>query len=225
MNHLISSCPIAARRRHTFVEYVQLGGDRRRMDFEKDIVWLQKAEATSKYMHGGEELKDRGTYVDSPHYLSCIEPAIHRVDQGIKTYSIDKSSTLSLVIEAKIELVPVIEAEEDRIFNQSRLPDEYKKWVYPHFDWRGMTRRDIASAGTDAFHRRLGPIELCKQIVWSSQWDDEQNAAVMAQFKLDWAVGVSGAQLDAALENAPGLAFEAAGFAAQEQSNALELQS
>lgn len=220
MNHLISRCPVAARRQHTFFEYVQVGGERRRADFTKEIVWLQKTEATSKYMHGGVELLARGTYVDSPTYLSSMLPSMHGVAQACKNYSIDVNSSLSLVIEVKVELVPVIEAEEDRVFNRSRLDDEYKKWTYPGFDWSGAGLLGTRNSENAVFHRRLGSIELGTQIVWSSQWSFEKNEAVMAKFQHDWANVVSTSRLEAALENAPGLALpknDAAQF--------LELQS
>src|SRR6516165_212854 len=96
-NLFYSPCPVVRRSTETFVERTMVGGERRRFEFAREIVWLQESDAVLRFMHGGAELKQGSTYTDFYGYLSAAEGLLESAEREANEYSVTAES--SLVIE------------------------------------------------------------------------------------------------------------------------------
>ena len=134
-----SSCPVVKRSSETFVQYVNIGGQRTRHEFIKPIVWLQESEATIQYLHGGQKINvASSTYNDYYGYLTSVEGVQTDFSKIATLFAITTESSLELVIKATVFLRPAIETPEEHDFifssfvkiglTQTKLP---MRWYLP----------------------------------------------------------------------------------------------
>lgn len=116
--------------------------------FEKTVNWLIETTSKIKFLHEGVELKEGSEYSDFYGYLSCIdEESISEIDRLKKRYKINEKSTLEIVLELNVNLIPLLDCEVENSFNSLKnyyiLPNRitnYKEEITELY-W---TEKDIA---------------------------------------------------------------------------------
>lgn len=180
-NHFYSSCPVARRTSETFVEWTSIGGERRRFEFERPVVWLQQSEADVRFVHGGEELKRGSTHNDFYGYLTAAEGLQGSARQVAKTYGVTEESSLVIEIVTRVFLSPVIETEETKQYNLTKPRDQKSQWAYIPEDWR----KEVQDGG-ETIWPRLENVELAEEVVWSTKHSAERNEELLSEFRERW---------------------------------------
>lgn len=185
MSKFHTGCQVVERTEETFVEHVSIGGERRRIEFTKPILWIQESEALIQFKHGGHVLKEGDTHNDFYGYLTSIE---HQNPAGMaKAYSVTQDSSLEIVILAKVFKRPAIETTETIKNNASRFDPRYKcMYAYVPDGWRREAESEHTPDGK--CYPMLGCVELGTGIIWTSKNTPEQNAALANEFKTKWAI-------------------------------------
>lgn len=171
-----------------------VGGELRRFEFDREIVWLQESESVLRFVHGGEELKRGSTHTDFYGYLSSAEGMVDEAERAAKSYSVTEASSLVVEIVSRVYQRPVIEADEARAYNVTTPRGHKSRWAYVPDDWRKQT-----TVAGETLHPSLGRIDLGEQVVWSSKLSRGENAARMEAFRARWPAIT---QVDRALEAA-----------------------
>lgn len=185
LHEFYTSCPVVRQTEETFVEYVTVGGQRQRMAFTKQVLWLQESEAAVQFVHGGEVVDDIATTNDHYGYLSSIRVDL---DDGTlarlaRKYSIEQNSSLELRVTATVFMQPVVETEEGRKHNRERGPRMKARYACVPDAWR----KELLKDGQTVWPT-LARVVLGTGIVWSSQNTPEKNESLAAAFRAQWAV-------------------------------------
>ena len=184
MNNLFySSCPIVRRSTETFVEWLTVGGQRRRFDFEREIHWLQESEAVLRFVHGGEELRHESTHNDFYGYLTAAQGLDGDARRAAETYRVTAVSSLAIEIVSRVFQRPAIETDEARKYNLTKTQGHKSQWADVPDEWRTEAKVD----GETVFPR-LARVELAESMVWSSKLSEEGNQARFAEFRSMWSV-------------------------------------
>ncbi|WP_227461620.1 class II SORL domain-containing protein [Cupriavidus pauculus] len=177
-------CPVKETSQETFVENVMVGGVPHRMTFEKAVKWVQMSEAQASLYHGDALVRDVGSYNDFYGYLTCISADVSDADmaQAARRFHITRASTLELRLTCTVFLLPVVETEENAEFNRTRLPSQPAQYSrVPRNWWKELTEDGKAVT------RVLDRVDLGHGTVWSSKNTPEENAALQAAFRQEWA--------------------------------------
>jgi len=178
MNTFHTSLQVVKRGAELLCQHVLVGGESKKVEFTKEVLWLQGSESDLLFMHGGKDIKKLTTRNDFYGYLSSCE-----MDDEIlgilKHYKIDQSSTIELVIRATVFLSPAIETAET-IANNLRKPETYKsEYAYIPDDWRKESLSDDGKPYWPTLNRE----ELLTRVVWSSKNSAEQNNKLLSDFR------------------------------------------
>lgn len=185
MNRFHTGCAVVERTEEVFVEHVNIGGERRRAEFTKPILWIQESETQLQYLHGGKVLQTGDINNDWYGYLTSLNdlrPGAHANDFGINT-----ESSLELVLMTVVKQSPATETPETIAENLKR-PANYKA-VYLNVPdtWRKEGGENALFPGEKLF-LRLESRVLGQGVTWSSKNTPEQNVALAAEFKTKWAI-------------------------------------
>ncbi|MBC8741844.1 hypothetical protein F6X40_35440 [Paraburkholderia sp. UCT31] len=183
MSTFKTHCPVVKRTTETFTEFVTVGGERRRMTFEKDIVWIQESETKRLFRHGGEVLKEGSTTTDYYGYLTSFRDENESSERSMQFYGITPESSLELVLMTTIRLSPATETAETLEHNRKKLPDYKAQYADVPNDWR----QEVVADG-ETLWPYLQPIKLAQEVVWSSKNTPEQNEALEQEFTRKWQV-------------------------------------
>jgi len=181
MTTFYTGCPVAQRRAERFVQCVAAGGERLRVEFYRDVVWLQESESQCLFLHGDRVLKEGPKHNDFYGYLtSCDLDALspHRLAED---YGINPESSLELRVRTKVYLRPAVETPET-LQNNLRQPRSFKEmYAQVPDDWC----QEVEINGERIFPS-LQRKELGAAIVWSSRDSTVANALRLAAFKVQW---------------------------------------
>jgi len=174
-----SGCPLAKRTTETFFEWISIGGERKRVEFQREIVWLSNSESTLKFIHGGEILHEMSTFNDFYGYLSSSDPK-DAVTLAAK-FGISPTSSLELVMFTKNFLMPAVETDECKKNNLTKPPKYKSMWAYVPNSWH---QERVESSGRMSLS--LSGVDLDEQITWSSKKTDTENQQTRAIFLDKW---------------------------------------
>lgn len=168
-----------------FFQHVTVGGVRELAEFEKDIVWLARSEATWAYMHGGHVLKEGSTYNDFYGYLTSVTHSIADLPSLAEKYSITTESSLSLELRAKVFLRAYQENDECAEWNATATERKMKfkfltvpsDYCVPHIVGDDNDRKSYQS---------LSSLEVTRDLVWTSQNTDDANSTLSGDFVSLW---------------------------------------
>lgn len=184
MNNFHTGCPEVERTQQTFVQHVNVGGEYQRVEFKKDIVWLQKSETVMQFKHGGEVLVEGSKYEDFYGYLSSTNE--HNPAKSAEEYSITANSTLEVVLVTTVFKQPATETQETRLHNVSKPSNRKAMYAYLPNDWRVEIDSDHTPGGKA--YPPLNRVVLGSGVTWTSKNTPEQNEALAAEFASKWAV-------------------------------------
>jgi hypothetical protein len=158
-----------------------VGGERRRFEFAREIVWLQESDAVLRFMHGGAELKQGSTYTDFYGYLSAAEGLLESAEREANEYSVTAESSLVIEIVSRVFQRPVIEPEEARKHNLTKPGNRKSQWADVPDNWR----KEVTVDG-EILCPRLERVELGEQVVWSSKVSPGENRVLLLEFRSRW---------------------------------------
>lgn len=179
--HIHSSCPIARRSHETFVEWSTIGGERRRFEFNREVLWLQESESQIRFVHGGQVLKECSTYNDYYGYLTSADSLDKEAVREAQAYGITRQSTLVLEVVARVFQTPVIETEEAALHNRTKPAKAKSQWAHVPDDWR----KEVFEDGQKIWPS-LARVSMGEEVVWSSKLSEEASAALLQGFKDRW---------------------------------------
>lgn len=184
-----TACPVAKRTEEAFVQRVTIGGESKRFEHVKPIIWIQESESKIVFLHGGRVLREESTHTDFYGYLTSFRTGPDAVvnPEGIaNAYGITRESSLELVVRTMVFLQPAYESPETIEHNRTK-PTNYKP-MYAHVpdDWRKEAENTLFPG--ELMYPRLERIELGTGIVWSSKNTPDENEALGEQFRQQWAV-------------------------------------
>ncbi len=190
MNTFRTGCDVVKRTKETFVQWITVGGERRREEFTKEILWIQESETRTAFYHGGNEVTDGSTFNDFYGYLtSCDDVGL---EAKAASYKITPESSLELVAETTVFLHPAIETEATRAEND-RQPANYKKvFSYLPNDWRKEEVVDGVPVWVS-----VQKTVLETEVTWSSKNTPEENVALKQAFKAKWQIAANPQAIDA----------------------------
>lgn len=183
MNSFYTSCKIAKRTQEALGQWADIGGERKRIEFTKEILWLQESESQVLYMHGGKVLKDASINNDFYGYLSSIKGAIEEAEAAASRFGVTQQSSLDVVVQTKVFLDPVMEIKETSEYNRTKKDTRKEQYAYVPNDWR----KEVVVEGERQWPA-LERVELATEIVWSSKHTPEQNAALQETFASKWRI-------------------------------------
>lgn len=180
-----TNCPIVRRSREAFQQWVVIGGERQKVTFSKDILWLLESESVVQFMHGGELLMEGSRSNDHYGLLTSTDTTEGglRVDEVVEQFSITRDSSLSVVVVTRVFERPVIETEETLRHNATRPATRKAQYEEVPDEWR--QERTIEGEQEPRWSR-LQPIELASDVVWSSKNDEESNVKLRDAFIEMW---------------------------------------
>lgn len=191
MSRFYTGCPVACRAEVPLVEFVSAGGEPRRIDFTKAIVWLQETEGSVRFMHGGKVLHTGSTYTDFYGYCSSFRSDVSTNFYAIAdAYQITPESSLELVVEAFLFRTPVLETEVDKRENDNRTDPRYKRrYTYLPGDCRIESPNPMSDADErPLWYPQLQREQIDTAIAWSSKNTFDQNLALYEALCKKWSV-------------------------------------
>lgn len=183
MNKFNTRCPVVERTEETFVEHVDIGGERRRVEFVKPILWIQESETQIQYLHGGKILETGNTHSDWYGYLTSfndLNPEGYADHYGITT-----ESSLELVLMTTVRQKPATETAATIEENRQRLVNFMPTYLDVPDTWRKEVDSDTYP---EKWYPRMEPRVLGEGVTWSSKNTPEQNEALATEFKTKWAI-------------------------------------
>ncbi|MBP5959856.1 hypothetical protein [Pseudomonas aeruginosa] len=185
MSPIRTCSPIAKRTTETFVDHVNIGGERQRVEFQREVIWLQESETQLLYVHGGKILTKGPCHNDYYGYLTSLNPqelgALNLADH----FSVDQQSALDIQLVTTVFLIPVHESNENKEHNRTKPADYRDHYSYIPDGWRYERQSDGHTIYPQPEREELG-----KEIVWSTQWSEEENLRKLEDFKRRWAFSV-----------------------------------
>lgn len=180
-----TGCPVAKKGMEKFVQYLIVGGERQRIEFEREILWLQQSEATVRAMHGGEVVDTLSTSNDFYGYLTSFSErnAVGEAVQYANRFSVTAESSMSVEVFVRVMLVPCVETKECAEHNRTK-PSNYKaQYAYLPDDWR----KEVIENGERLYPMLTNQV-LVNEVVWSSKNTPEQNKEIADQFIEKWSM-------------------------------------
>jgi hypothetical protein len=166
------------------------GGRRGVLGFAAEIAWLRECEGRYFFEHGGLPLDDGSHTCDSGTFLSAADFAIKYAKESARRYKVGRTSSLRVVVQARIVDTPVRIARGYQPVDRSGVP-HLDRWEAVPQDWLlyrpeeldGYLRR----GGREAMPpQRLQRIEHEWAVVWNSALEREVNAASLGLFRRRW---------------------------------------
>jgi hypothetical protein len=167
-------------------EYATVGGEKKAINFDKEIIWTRTSETQLLYVHGGEIIKESETLNDFYGYLTSMDPKEMMIHEKMQHYGITAFSSLEMALHVTIYELPYVETERNRESN-ARIDTKKQKKTFtepPHLKWYFSDRRDEE----DHLISLQSKVLCKKQKVWSSKLTTEQNRAIIEEFKRQWHV-------------------------------------
>ena len=175
-----SVCPVAWRGMETFVEIVSVGGQRQRVEFAREIFWLQESSMTLRFLHGGQVIKEGPTFCDY-RYLDSTRSIVPERNRLVRHFGVTRESTLELVMFASILHRPMIEARESVLNTRAGRSNVAPKWDNVPNTWR----KEVEENGLTLWPM-LGDVVLEESVVWSSRNSSHENDDAMSKFMERW---------------------------------------
>lgn len=179
-----TSCPVVKRSVQTLHQWVDVGCERKKIDFDKEIIWLIESESQLLFRHGGMVLHEGSTTNDYYGYLTSTNIAGPSPAEIAAGFSITNSSSLELVVLTSVFTLAVIETEQDAIHNLKKR--ENCRSMYSNFpsSWR------VSIESLDPFEPpcKLNRVDLASSVTWSSKNSVEENSDLLAHFVKLWKV-------------------------------------
>ncbi len=110
-----SGCPIVREEELQLCEIVHIGGTHQAVPFPAKVMYLRESEAQILYVHGGKLVKEGPTYNDFYGYLTCLDGAIEEAERLSNAYSVNRESTLEIMVYLTITDKPVTRTEPPKI--------------------------------------------------------------------------------------------------------------
>jgi hypothetical protein len=184
LNYFHTGSPVIERTVETFVEHVAVGGENRRVEFEKTIVWLLESSTQILFRHGGRVLKEGGTYNDWYGVLKSINGAMEDAAVSAAAYDVSTQSSLEIVLVSKVMHTPAFEPPDAVAENASRADNYRKRYAYVPIGWRQERMED-----GEMRWPTLEPKVLVSEEVWSTRRTDRENDAIVSAFVNNWKDG------------------------------------
>lgn len=192
MNTFQTRCPIVKRTQEMLNQWTEVGGEWRRVDFTREIVWLQESESEMQFLHGGNLIKEGSLTNDFYGYLTSCDDNSPSPELEATRYGITRDSSLDLVVKTTVFIRPAMELKEMAEHNRD-LPDgRMRKYAEVPNGWRIESMDDDGDRVWSALER----VNLGSAVVWSSKNTDEKNAGIKAAFKAKWAIIEQPAQVE-----------------------------
>lgn len=188
MSQIRTACPVAERTIETFVQFVTIGGERQRVEFKREIVWLQESETQLEFVHGGEVVSSGACANDWFGLFSSIDPADLGAQSAAKRFKVDASSSLEIQLVTSVFLNPVFESPENKQTNLSQPANYRSCFSYIPDSWR-YERQDEHGLVYPQPQKRI----LAREVTWSTKWTDEERVNRIEDFKKRWAIPAAAA--------------------------------
>lgn len=184
MNEFQSRCPVVKRTQEMLNQWVDVGGERQRVPFAKEVVWIQESESVLQFMHGGEMLKPGSINTDFYGYLTSCDDMSPSPEREAARYVVTQDSTLELRVQTTVYFRPAMETQDMAEHNQNLTEERLGRYADIPGEWR--------LESLDADGRKVWPmvarVELGSAVVWSSKNTEAENAALKAAFKDAWKI-------------------------------------
>lgn len=155
--------------------------------FEATVIWVAESETRLEMLHGGRLIKERGCYTDYYGYLRSIDYSDSAHLREMKAYSVDRNSTLEMLLKTKIIVTPYIEDAESAKWNRDATAQN-KRLRGVAVAQSYLIKREAETADTEeAPYKRLKTVDAAEEIVWSSKNTEEQNENIKTDFCKRWA--------------------------------------
>ena len=165
--------PIVKTEMLTLCDYVDVGGVRQLIPFEREVLWLRESESTLSLTHGGKLVKELQTLCDSYYRLySNFKSTLEDIPDYQESYGIIRASTLILEMRVKVKDTPVVFKRESSIsgcIDYERLPDWH---YYDEALLKERSQHEVHSQEWLDVHERipsLGERVMLEKLVWTSK--------------------------------------------------------
>ncbi|MDT8925222.1 hypothetical protein RBE51_20730 [Pseudomonas taiwanensis] len=181
MSQFRTECP-TSKTTEKFVQFVDVGGKRQKMPFEREVVWVQESETTLLFMHGGKVVRQGPVTNDYYGYLtSFTRTDAHGAELLAQEYGVTPESTLEIHLVTTITRRPCLETEADQVAN-GEASGQRRQYSHLPDTWRQETVVDGEVRYLD-----LEAVTVATGLVWSSKNAAEQNASLAQAFAQQWA--------------------------------------
>lgn len=181
MSPFRSGCDVVKKSVEPLVEYVTVGGVRRREEYFRDVLWLQESESRVVFIHGGQVVRDASTWCDVHGYLQSMKSAADVAATLATDFAVTADSSLEIVVRTTVYLVPCCETDETRQYNHKRQPGYVATYASVSRGW-------LQEVEVDG-EKRLRSLERIAQgqaITWSSRCTEAGNREARDQFRRTW---------------------------------------
>jgi len=184
-----SRCPVVKTETMTLWQYVEVGGSRKLMSFEQEIMWLRESEADLVFRHRRTTIKRLTTSSDFYGFLTSAHGAFKDVAHLAERWDIRPDDVGGLRIVVRINDMPVIaDLSRDGLRHNQEYnsPGSRKRYLSPP---RGIwfTSEEPAIVGEDfKILPCLQPLECCPETpVYDTRTIAELPAAHLTQWVND----------------------------------------
>jgi hypothetical protein len=156
---IISVCGPFELETRMFYQWVTVGGVKKLMDFDHEIVWQKASESTVLYRHGGKVLKQGACYNDYYGFMTSVGNAIESAKEFAANYLVTPDSSLSVEVQTVVKRNPLIRTDRCRTSDLSNTQVRHdfemvpSTWLIP----------------VDGEFRTLESIIVSDTIPWSSK--------------------------------------------------------
>ena len=180
---LYSGNPVVMQTREYFLQLETVADTRTRIEFSKEILWLQESESKLLFKHGGKVLYEGQTHTDFFGYLTSFDSDAMTPIEICRQFGVSQESSLEVVIQTSILLTPVMETPETIDANASQPGGFKTQYAAVPSNWC-----QEVSGGVRPIYPALSRKTLCAEIVWSSKNTPQQNDHLLLAFKEKWRI-------------------------------------
>lgn len=182
MHYFQSPAPIVRNSVESFFQHVEVAGEKRAIEFSKEVVWLRESETCVLFKHGGQTLHEGACYSDGYGYLTSMQAALSEAKASMAQYKIGVTSTLELVLVTQIHDNPAL------VTPQSLEMDAQQKGTRRNFGAISPSwSKKVIDEGETLWHE-IEAVLQAEAVVWSSKNTDAVNQSVFEAFKNSWAI-------------------------------------
>lgn len=129
-----SRCPVVKTETLTLWQYVEVGGSRKLVDFEQEVMWLRESEADVVFCHRQAEIKNLSTTTDFYGFTTAAHGAFKDVLHLAKQWDIRSDDPVGLRIIVRISDLPVLadlSRDGERYNQEYSSPGSHKRYLSP----------------------------------------------------------------------------------------------
>ncbi|HHH9441288.1 TPA: hypothetical protein ACP32N_003225 [Pseudomonas aeruginosa] len=183
MSQIRTACPVAERTLETFVQSVNIAGERQRVEFQREVVWLLESETELQFVHGGEVVSNGACANDWYGLYSSLDPEDIGALSAATRFKVDALSSLEIQLVTTVFLNPVMETPEDKHSNLTQ-PANYRA----HFSYIPDSWRYERLAEDVVVYPKPERKILATEVTWSTKWTDDERLSRIEDFKKRWAI-------------------------------------